>query len=80
MKTFEKLLILLVHKMDADKSFRKKALISILTICCVIAFIVLYGIFMLFLWLFAYNYSLFNMVIAIIVAASFSWIIYTEKR
>lgn len=79
-KQFEKLLLLLAFKMDADPVFQRRFTIARLCFFALIGMIIGYKIFLAFLWLFVTNYFLFNCVLIVLIAASAGWILYTEYK
>ena len=79
-KQFEKLLLLLAFKMDADPVFQRRIAIAILTIIAIIGMICGYHIFYAACWLMCNEPKLFSSALAVMAVGFFSWIIYTEKK
>lgn len=78
-KQIEKVLIYLSLKMDANSTFKSRFMMTIIIMSALSGMIVGYHIFIAFLWLFVYNYALFNLVIVLLMVLFFGWILWTER-
>lgn len=79
-KQFEKLLLLLAFKMDADPVFQRRVTLAILVIIALIGMVVGYHIFSAACWMACNKPKLFSSALAVMVVGFFSWILYTEKK
>lgn len=79
-KQFEKLLVLLAFKMDADPVFQRRIALAILIIIALIGMVVGYHIFYAACWMACNEPKLFSIFFAVFGMLFFGWILYTEKK
>jgi xanthosine utilization system XapX-like protein len=78
-KQFEKLLLLLAFKMDADPIFQRRIAIATLAIIAIFGMVVGYHIFLAVCWFICNEPELLCLFWAIVIPAVIGYCIYTEK-
>jgi len=77
---FEKVIIWLAFKMDADPVFQKRIAIAVLAIIAIFGMICGYHIFYAVCWMACNEPKLFSSALAVMAVGFFSWILYTENK
>ena len=78
-KQFEKIIIWLAFKLDADPIFQRRIAIATLAIIALFGMICGYHIFYAACWMACNEPKVFSSALAVMVVGFFSWILYTEK-